>query len=582
LDGIEYEGGTLKFISTEYGRIRRENGSWHYDYFLKDHLGNVRVVLEAPASSIQSMQSNTILYMATMEESKIAEEDPYFANLSETRADRPYNYPDANPLNAKLAKVPGKSRGPSTMLKVMAGDTIEISAKAFYNMDRTLSGKGVDIAPVLGSAIVAMSSPASTVLGEATRLAVDLGAEASQSVALVNVPQSVDNNGEVKPQSGINFILYNSRMEVVEENTGVLLVEDKINEIQTLASDNLIMQEAGFLEVYINNEAQTPVYYDNFTVAATTSNVVEINAYYPYGMLLPALSLMATPDKWNGYKYSGKELQKEMGLNWGDHGARMADYTVGRWWVPDPLSEEYYSFSPYAFAGNNPIRFIDPNGMNYDDYYNEFGKYLYTDNKMTDNIKIIKQKDWDKIQASNTEAISDRTHSNASLDQALDSKSISMENSRLSAKAYSNIFTDVLSKMPDVDVDKLFKGEVSVYTTKNGRTTSDQYNQPQLQSNVVALEGTWYGKIRVTAVVDFRKVGEGGTLTYYSTVSNVRNLLGAHEFIGHGIKGWRDENKAHYKVYEYQMKHGSWMGTTPAFKNHIQKNYQNYLYPTKR
>jgi hypothetical protein len=260
----------------------------------------------------------------------------------------------------------------------------------------------------------------------------------------------------------------------------------------------------------------------------------------------------------------------------------MADYTLGRWWVPDPLSEKYHSFSPYALAGNNPIRFIDPNGMNYDDYYNEFGKYLYTDNKITDNIKIIKQKDWDKIQAFNTEAILDRTHSNVSLDQALDSKSINMEDSRLSAEAYSNIFTDVLSKMENIDLDKLFKGEVSVYTTKNGRTISDQYNQPHLQSNAIALEGTWYGKIRVTAVVDFRKTGENGTLVYYSTVSNVRNLLGAHEFIGHGIKGWGDENKTHYKVYEYQMKHSSWMGTTPAFKNHIQKNYQDYLYPTKR
>jgi RHS repeat-associated protein len=105
------------------------------------------------------------------------------------------------------------------------------------------------------------------------------------------------------------------------------------------------------------------VYYDNFTVAATTSNVVEINAYYPYGMLLPALSLMAPSGKWNGYKYSGKELQKEMELNWGDHGARMADYTIGRWWVPDPLAEKYYSFSPYSFAGNNPINFVDPTGM---------------------------------------------------------------------------------------------------------------------------------------------------------------------------------------------------------------------------
>jgi RHS repeat-associated protein len=175
------------------------------------------------------------------------------------------------------------------------------------------------------------------------------------------------------------------------------LVEDKINEIQTLATDNLIMQEAGFLEVYINNEAQTPVYYDNFTVAATTSNVTEINAYYPYGMIIPGLSLMAPPGKWNGYKYSEKELQTELGLNWGDHGARMMDYTVGRWWVPDPLAEEYYSISTYVFVGNNPIRYIDPNGINLD-------YYLL---KKNGEIELLKKTDdkFDKLIAENGSSI---------------------------------------------------------------------------------------------------------------------------------------------------------------------------------
>jgi RHS repeat-associated protein len=266
-------------------------------------------------------------------------------------------------LNQKVAKVPGKSKGPSILLQVLAGDTISISAKAFYNIDKTLPGKGVDIAPVVGSAIVAMSSPVSGIVG--TQLAVDLGAEASQSIALVNVPQIVDKNEEVKPQSGINFVLYNSRMEVVKENTGVLLVEDKINEIQTLATDNLIMQEAGFLEVYINNEAQTPVYYDNFTVAATTSNVVEVNAYYPYGMIIPGLSLMATPGKWNGYKYSAKELQKELGLGWLDLGFRMYDPVVGRFWNVDPIAEKFYHVTPYNYAENNPVTGIDLWGLQY-------------------------------------------------------------------------------------------------------------------------------------------------------------------------------------------------------------------------
>jgi RHS repeat-associated protein len=164
---------------------------------------------------------------------------------------------------------------------------------------------------------------------------------------------------------------------VVEENTGVLLVEDRINEIQTLASDHLIMQEAGFLEVYINNEAQTPVYYDNFTVAATTSNVIEINAYYPYGMIMPGLSLMAPPGKWNGYKYNAKELETALNLGVYDFGRRMYDPIAPRFWTPDRFAEKYPWLSPYSYAGNNPINVIDINGdslwINYDG-----GRMLYT------------------------------------------------------------------------------------------------------------------------------------------------------------------------------------------------------------
>jgi RHS repeat-associated protein len=63
----------------------------------------------------------------------------------------------------------------------------------------------------------------------------------------------------------------------------------------------------------------------------------------------------------NKYGYNGKEEVSGVGLL--DYGARFYDPAIGRFTTIDPLAEDYTFQNPYAYAANNPIRYIDFMGM---------------------------------------------------------------------------------------------------------------------------------------------------------------------------------------------------------------------------
>ncbi|MDR2039441.1 MAG: hypothetical protein LBQ60_16080 [Bacteroidales bacterium] len=139
-------------------------------------------------------------------------------------------------------------------------------------------------------------------------------------------------------------------------------VSDNINRIQVLSGDKMVITESGYLEVFAYNNAQTPVFFDNIELRHTSGPVLEENHYYPFGMLMDMSYMPLAVNERNFYKYGRKELQTEHNLNWGDHENRMSDYTAGRWWVVDPLAEDYYDWSPYNYCFNNPLLFVDPDG----------------------------------------------------------------------------------------------------------------------------------------------------------------------------------------------------------------------------
>ena len=95
---------------------------------------------------------------------------------------------------------------------------------------------------------------------------------------------------------------------------------------------------------------------NNRVVVGQNGSVEEVNHYYPFG------GTFASTSSVQPYKYNGKELDRQGGLDWYDYGARHYDVALGRWHVVDPMAEEYYGISPHVYVANNPLKYIDLNG----------------------------------------------------------------------------------------------------------------------------------------------------------------------------------------------------------------------------
>ncbi len=98
------------------------------------------------------------------------------------------------------------------------------------------------------------------------------------------------------------------------------------------------------------------------SVISQSGEVLEENAYYPFGMQINALSYSNTAPE-NMYLYNNKELTSDFGLDWYEYGARMYDAEIARFPSLDPKADEFAFVSPYNYAENEPVAHIDLWGL---------------------------------------------------------------------------------------------------------------------------------------------------------------------------------------------------------------------------
>jgi RHS repeat-associated protein len=290
----------------------------------------------------------------------------------------------------------------------------------------------------------------------------------------------------------------------------------------------------------------------------------------------------------NLYQYNGKELNEDYGLHWMDYGARWYDPQINRWGQIDPLAEKHYAWSGYNYVLGNPVKLIDPDGR--DPMFDENGNFLghYNDSDFDGEIMVMPANKYQQVTGGRDVVISQTVATYMGGTYLKDRIAGFSQNTALPMQELeflSDLFTNLLIEADRVgliefDRNNLKSGSITVVggITEDGK----EWKYPSNYNNLSPYSGnraqmTRYsdGSFDVSFSIQYYKDGEPTAphIVQLSHAGNAISILGVHEYMLHGRKGW-DGNHNHYRIYPIQ-----WQMTkdfiSPEYRSELKKKKGN-------
>jgi len=174
-----------------------------------------------------------------------------------------------------------------------------------------------DIVASLVNAISGSPATPDMVHGSTANISSDLNG----SVPFASLADPDKNATDNIPRAYLNIMFFNERFEFVEENSTALRVSQPGDGAAPLVLSNIKAPKNGYVYIYLSNENDQPVYFDNFAVSLTRGKIIEENHYYAFGLRIAGISSRkfdagTEGELINHYLYNDKELFEDADLDW--------------------------------------------------------------------------------------------------------------------------------------------------------------------------------------------------------------------------------------------------------------------------